>query len=163
MKKWLNIRKDEKAVSPVIGVILMVAITVILAAVIASFVFGIGSKAPKTSLQVSLQASAINDSAIAISHQGGDSIPWQYVEVIVTSPSGKYWSANLTASATAGTGSTLAVHAVNTGNPNNFDPGDQIIVSPITGSFGSSGDIVTVKVVYTKTGQVLLNAQVTLP
>ena len=36
--------KDKKGVSPVIGVILMVAITVILAAVIASFVFGMGSK-----------------------------------------------------------------------------------------------------------------------
>ena len=36
--------KDKKGVSPVIGVILMVAITVILAAVIASFVFGVGSK-----------------------------------------------------------------------------------------------------------------------
>ncbi len=35
-------RLDEKGVSPVIGVILMVAITVILAAVIASFVFGLG-------------------------------------------------------------------------------------------------------------------------
>ncbi|WP_202319587.1 type IV pilin [Archaeoglobus neptunius] len=37
-------RLDEKGVSPVIGVILMVAITVILAAVIASFVFGMGSR-----------------------------------------------------------------------------------------------------------------------
>jgi flagellin-like protein len=35
--------KDERGVSPVIGVILMVAITVILAAVIASFVLGFGS------------------------------------------------------------------------------------------------------------------------
>ncbi|MGB9963655.1 type IV pilin [Halobacterium hubeiense] len=34
--------KDERGVSPVIGVILMVAITVILAAVIASFVLGFG-------------------------------------------------------------------------------------------------------------------------
>ena len=34
--------EDERAVSPVIGVILMVAITVILAAVIAAFVIGIG-------------------------------------------------------------------------------------------------------------------------
>ena len=33
--------KNDQAVSPVIGVILMVAITVILAAVIAAFVFGI--------------------------------------------------------------------------------------------------------------------------
>ena len=37
--------KDDDAVSPVIGVILMVAITVILAAVIASFVLGLGSTA----------------------------------------------------------------------------------------------------------------------
>ena len=34
-------KKNEEAVSPVIGVILMVAITVILAAVIAAFVFGL--------------------------------------------------------------------------------------------------------------------------
>ena len=33
---------DDKAVSPVIGVILMVAITVILAAVIGTFVLGLG-------------------------------------------------------------------------------------------------------------------------
>ena len=35
-------KEGERAVSPVIGVILMVAITVILAAVIASFVLGLG-------------------------------------------------------------------------------------------------------------------------
>ncbi len=37
---------NESAVSPVIGVVLMVAITVILAAVIASFVFSIASDIP---------------------------------------------------------------------------------------------------------------------
>ncbi len=41
-------RMDEKGVSPVIGVILMVAITVILAAVIASFVFGMGGQLQPT-------------------------------------------------------------------------------------------------------------------
>jgi len=39
----IKLRENEEAVSPVIGVILMVAITVILAAVIAAFVFGMGS------------------------------------------------------------------------------------------------------------------------
>ncbi|MEA1943883.1 MAG: type IV pilin N-terminal domain-containing protein [Euryarchaeota archaeon] len=43
-----NIRKEESAVSPVIGVILMVAITVILAAVIGAFVFGMGGSIKKT-------------------------------------------------------------------------------------------------------------------
>ncbi len=45
---------DDDAVSPVIGVILMVAITVILAAVIAAFVLGLGdtnSVAPNTSFE----------------------------------------------------------------------------------------------------------------
>jgi flagellin-like protein len=37
-----DVDMDERGVSPVIGVILMVAITVILAAVIASFVLGFG-------------------------------------------------------------------------------------------------------------------------
>jgi len=43
----MALRKDEKGVSPVIGVILMVAITVILAAVIASFVFGLSGTVAK--------------------------------------------------------------------------------------------------------------------
>jgi len=40
--------RDERGVSPVIGVILMVAITVILAAVIASFVLGFGDSVNET-------------------------------------------------------------------------------------------------------------------
>jgi flagellin-like protein len=44
---------DERAVSPVIGVILMVAITVILAAVIATFVLGLGSQVSDTAPQAS--------------------------------------------------------------------------------------------------------------
>ena len=40
--------RDEKAVSPVIGVILMVAITVILAAIIGMHVFGIVDTVPET-------------------------------------------------------------------------------------------------------------------
>ncbi|MFA4848861.1 MAG: type IV pilin N-terminal domain-containing protein [Methanoregula sp.] len=41
-------KKNEEAVSPVIGVILMVAITVILAAVIAAFVFGMAGNIQST-------------------------------------------------------------------------------------------------------------------
>jgi len=59
----MNIKKlfnDDDAVSPVIGVILMVAITVILAAVIASFVLGLGDSTgdvqPNTSLQFDYDA-----------------------------------------------------------------------------------------------------------
>ena len=49
-------KKNDEAVSPVIGVILMVAITVILAAVIAAFVFGMAGNISKTKVvMVSIQ------------------------------------------------------------------------------------------------------------
>ncbi|MFC6865038.1 type IV pilin N-terminal domain-containing protein [Halomicroarcula sp. GCM10025817] len=63
---------EENAVSPVIGVVLMVAITVILAAVIGSFVLGLGG-----SSSVTPQASFDFDydgNAVTITHDGGDTI-----------------------------------------------------------------------------------------
>jgi archaeal type IV pilus assembly protein PilA len=63
-------KKNEEAVSPVIGVILMVAITVILAAVIAAFVFGMAGNIQKTKV-VAATASRLNSSAISVTYQGG--------------------------------------------------------------------------------------------
>ena len=62
--------KGEDAVSPVIGVILMVAITVILAAVIGAFVFGMGSGVQRT-YTIGVTASQLNDTAISYTFQGG--------------------------------------------------------------------------------------------
>ena len=67
-----SIFADEDAVSPVIGVILMVAITVILAAVIGAFVLGIGSsqeKAPQASISFSW-----NSTGVAYTHDGGETL-----------------------------------------------------------------------------------------
>jgi flagellin-like protein len=73
---------DDDAVSPVIGVILMVAITVILAAVIASFVLGLGDQAQQTTPQASF-AWDYDSSAedVTITHDGGDSIQVQELYV----------------------------------------------------------------------------------
>jgi flagellin-like protein len=69
---------DDEAVSPVIGVILMVAITVILAAVIGAFVLDIGSgqeKVPQASWDFSQSADAGTTGAeLTVEHAGGDSI-----------------------------------------------------------------------------------------
>ena len=65
---------NEDAVSPVIGVILMVAITVILAAVIAAFVFNLGGaqeKAPTASIVASNNPDTSTPD-LKISHKGGD-------------------------------------------------------------------------------------------
>ncbi len=63
-------KKNEEAVSPVIGVILMVAITVILAAVIAAFVFGMAGNIQKTKV-VAATESRVNSSYISSTYQGG--------------------------------------------------------------------------------------------
>ena len=77
MKANRKFSKDEEAVSPVIGVILMVAITVILAAVIAAFVFSMGgnlSSAPPTVSITASSNSATSDVDIIIEHTGGDAL-----------------------------------------------------------------------------------------
>jgi FlaG/FlaF family flagellin (archaellin) len=70
--------EEDDAVSPFIGVILMVAITVILAAVIASFVLGLGGsqqQTPQASFSWDYDEYQSTDEGIAsVSHDGGDSI-----------------------------------------------------------------------------------------
>lgn len=62
--------KNDQGVSPVIGVILMVAITVILAAVIAAFVFGMSGNIDKTKI-VSVTSERLNKTAGIIYVEGG--------------------------------------------------------------------------------------------
>ena len=62
--------KREEAVSPVIGVILMVAITVILAAVIAAFVFGMAGNVEKTK-SVAMVAEQPDATHITATYHGG--------------------------------------------------------------------------------------------
>jgi flagellin-like protein len=100
----MNIKEllsEKRAVSPVIGVILMVAITVILAAVIGTFVLGLGDQVQSTAPQASFSfdyesgdsdnaddwgnAKTAQDGALTITHDGGDSIPAEELTVIGSS------------------------------------------------------------------------------
>ena len=65
---------DDRAVSPVIGVILMVAITVILAAVIGTFVLGLGDQVGDTSPNANFAIDFVDDDHFEVVHDGGDSI-----------------------------------------------------------------------------------------
>jgi flagellin-like protein len=74
-----RILSDDDAVSPVIGVILMVAITVILAAVIATFVLGLGEQVSSTAPTASFTFEYSEDSSggtgtLTITHDGGDAV-----------------------------------------------------------------------------------------
>ena len=68
------IQDSERAVSPVIGVILMVAITVILAAVIGTFVLGLGDSLQNTSPTANINADTTGTDTIEFTHSGGDTI-----------------------------------------------------------------------------------------
>ena len=65
----MKFNTNEEAVSPVIGVILMVAITVILAAVIAVFVFGMASDVQTTKTVAATAKQSGSD--IIVTYQGG--------------------------------------------------------------------------------------------
>ena len=76
--------KDDDAVSPVIGVILMVAITVILAAVIASFVLGLGDTADEVQPNSSFSLDNIDEEGtdnpiLTVTLTSGDSIDFEEV------------------------------------------------------------------------------------
>ncbi|WP_338728128.1 type IV pilin N-terminal domain-containing protein [Haladaptatus sp. DJG-WS-42] len=79
---------EEDAVSPVIGVILMVAITVILAAVIGTFVLNLGDQVGDSAPQAKFdfdytEESAASDSLV-ITHESGDKIKGANLNVKVT-------------------------------------------------------------------------------
>ena len=68
---------DDDAVSPVIGVILMVAITVILAAVIASFVLGLGntqSATPTVSFNTDYTEVNSTEGRLTVTHDSGETV-----------------------------------------------------------------------------------------
>ncbi|NHX37053.1 MULTISPECIES: type IV pilin [Halolamina] len=79
---------DDRGVSPVIGVILMVAITVILAAVIGTFVLGLGDsleQAPQAQLDAS---SSSGSTDISINHNGGDTLTQSDITIRVAKSDG---------------------------------------------------------------------------
>ena len=84
---------EDRGVSPVIGVILMVAITVILAAVIGTFVLDLGSSVGQTAPQASITVEdssanynpgdSANEDFVDLAHDGGDQIGAENLKIII--------------------------------------------------------------------------------
>ncbi|MFB6129542.1 MAG: type IV pilin [Salinigranum sp.] len=85
---------EERAVSPVIGVILMVAITVILAAVIGTFVLGLGNQVtqaqPNANLGFNYSSVSSTSTGVGVTHEGGDKLSQDSLEVSIGGTT--YWS-----------------------------------------------------------------------
>ena len=81
---------NEDAMSPVIGTILMVAITVILAAVIGAFVFAVPINVQKAKMMGTSVQIDTNGGAVLMSYHGGpDDI--YLTGITVTAPNGTIW------------------------------------------------------------------------
>ena len=123
MKANRKFSKDEEAVSPVIGVILMVAITVILAAVIAAFVFGMGGSLKKQ-YTVAATVSQTGTSTVDFTYQGGpDASSLFGIQIVVNNTffnengaegsEGNYVFGNETATTAVAVGSTKTLTSTN--------------------------------------------------
>jgi flagellin-like protein len=123
--------EDDDAVSPVIGVILMVAITVILAAVIGTFVLGLGDQVQETAPSAQFSFDYDSDTAggeLTMTHDGGDSIEGSALSVsndgttwdIDNTPTDGFFVASGSSSVTAGTSMHIDV------NNDSFNPDEEV-------------------------------------
>ena len=81
MKGWLE---DGKAVSPVVGVMLMLVVTVVLAAVVSSFAGGMAGtqkKTPQASFDVEIRTTGWTPEFV-MKHLGGDPVPTKNVKLV---------------------------------------------------------------------------------
>jgi len=140
-------KNESRGVSPVIGVILMVAITVILAAVIGGFVLGLGDsleQTPQAQLNVddaSGDATAVNDEQIAvfnINHDGGDSIPAGDYRVRVQAPGTSTFQTLLD----QGSLSTFTHNGTTIEINDNSDPGEISVSDTVSINADNTGDTV---------------------
>ena len=145
--------KNNDAVSPVIGVILMVAITVILAAAIGSSVFGQGPAKSAPQANIDIKAAGISGTlgvpSIIVEHLGGDPIHFeiptsgQKITKVMASVNGAQ-SVEITSASTLGT----------------MGVGDVSLPLPLTGINAAPGNTVNIKIIDVKTNQLIINKDV---
>ena len=95
--KRVNIREDVIGVSPVIAVILMVAITVVLAGVLYVWVTGLSDLDEKKAPMVVFELkpwddlnSSLGQNISILTHQSGDKIRWADMKILVSNDGGTF-------------------------------------------------------------------------
>jgi flagellin-like protein len=96
----MSVKNRSKAVSPIIGTILLVAVTIILVAVVGTFVFGLGTHVehpPKVQFELKDSVDRIDDNdardlIATLTHVKGDTIECSEIQIIVKDKTnGKTW------------------------------------------------------------------------
>ncbi|GAB3673728.1 type IV pilin [Halopiger thermotolerans] len=143
--------EDERAVSPVIGVILMVAITVILAAVIATFVMDLGSnmggpEAPNTVFDSEVEGSvsaSSGETIVTFTHNNGDPVEADNLDLSVTT-SGDFSSSDfsMTTSSSQLTASDTVTVKIDASGGSSGDvalaEGDEVVITWSDGESSST-------------------------
>ena len=180
---------NDRAVSPVIGVVLMVAITVILSAVIGTFVLGfsddITESAPQAQLSVEdVTVSTTNDKTLTVtmSHNGGDEFELETTDIVVNRNGGgttRFDSEDSTGSAVIQTADTFSIAVDNSSGASggdNVTAGEDVWSSgDIDGSDDNideinsddvddvtNGDRVTITIVDTESSEIIFEDTITI-
>jgi flagellin-like protein len=178
MKQLLrNLRDDENAVSPVIGVILMVAITVILAAVIGTFVLGLGDslqQAPQSTLNAEDASEGYDNSvgygtdgaaAFTISQDGGDAIQLADTQIVINNQSSSD-SATFEQGQWNSSDATVSIDGtpVNNADDTEIGVGSSLTISNDGGggNFFASGNDYRIRLIHVPSDSILLDTEVTL-
>ena len=176
-QKLKSMFADDRGVSPVIGVILMVAITVILAAVIGTFVLGLGDsleQAPQATLNAEDASgdyiSSVSDlgnessNAFVISQDGGDAIPLADARVVISNESGSD-SVTLEQGSwvTEGFNVSLNNQSISAQSQPELAVGDSLeIGNTATESFLRSDNTYRIRLIHLPSESILLDQEVTL-
>lgn len=164
------LRNDDRAVSPVIGVILMVAITVILAAVIGTFVLGLGDQVgdttPNNSLSLDADHTFVHTNAderfATIDHTTGNSVESGDMQIIVRDDAGDA----IARFNDLGTGSDSdgPVTATISGETDVYEVGDRVSLETTEASVDglTGGDEIRVTVIHDPSDGNMMDQRVTL-
>jgi FlaG/FlaF family flagellin (archaellin) len=90
--------KRDDAVSPVVGVMLMLVVTIIIAAIVSSFAGGLGDSsatAPAATLAIKMFAGP-NERNVTIEHLGGDPLATKDLKIVSTYTVPNKWSSTAT-------------------------------------------------------------------
>jgi len=152
---------EDRGVSPVIGVILMVAITVILAAVIGAFVLGLGDQASQSAPQAQISVDSVDagEDNVTLRHGGGQTIELDETRFLVTNVSeDETLEWNQPAEEGFSTADRIVINTdvLNDDNATLYTPNDEAINVDDDDNFDfNSGDRIEITIIDTRSSEII--------
>jgi len=161
--------RNSDAVSPVVGVMLMLVVTIIIAAVVSAFAGGVSQSTPKAP-QVNIGAEVRNSSYIIIDHEGGDALNPTTIILKTYIPSGKYkdmsYEVDLTKAVYLETNDPLkggsSAHTIQTGDKIKINWAYAFAVTKYGPMAPSVGEPINIEIYDSATGKVIAVAPTTV-